>query len=91
MSGKEQQYELLWRNKFLTTEAKSLAEAVTMLEQGASTFKELKELVDSGKVEVEMFGKDDDYIFFYTYDKAIADKYNFSEYEEDDRDIEEFI
>lgn len=71
-------YELLWRNKFLTIDAKSFDDIIKGLE---SAVKILKEMKKTNKITYDG-GADDDYARFITTDKGIADKFGFEEIDE---------
>lgn len=83
---REPVYEMLWRNKFLTLDCTSIPEMAEVLEDAA---KLLRELHATGKVELMDEDISDDYAFFVTEDKAIAEKYGFEEMEFEDEDDEE--
>lgn len=69
-------YVRLWRNKYLTTDATSLEDMIAGLENAA---KELKKLLNTGKVTLREEGVSDDYAFLETTDYEIASEYGFSE------------
>lgn len=60
----------VWRNKFLTSDAKSLAEMVAMLRDAARTL----EAMQRDGVVLEG-GADDDYALLVTTDPSVAEKY----------------
>ncbi len=65
-------YVMLWRNKWLTANAKSLDEMASMLHGAAQQLEAMKAdgvLLDNGD------SVSDDYAFLYTYDRTIAEKY----------------
>lgn len=69
-------YLLLWRNKFLTTEAKSLAEMAASLSQAAATLNAM--LADGVQLE-ENGGVTEDYAYLITTNLEIAKKYDMHE------------
>ena len=78
----QKNFELLWRNKFLTLEAKTGQEMVEQLEAAA---RKLREIWETKKVEYS-HGADDDYATFTTTDPEIAEKYGFEPVAEEDED-----
>lgn len=79
-------FALIWRNKWLTSEAKSLEEMITLLQSAAS---ELQEMLDDGVALSMGGGTADDYAYLVTSDPEIAKKYGMhdeSEFWEDDED-----
>lgn len=82
-------YELCWRNKWLTADAKSGAQMAAMLESAAA---EIREIFATGKVTLDVSGVPDDYAHFLTEDAEVAKRYGFTDtremYEEDDGDLE---
>jgi len=79
-TGKKVTYEFLWRNKFLTTEAKSIAEMAVIL-QHASQF--LADIVLTGKVSLLMDGVANDYAYFVTDDAKVAAQFGFEKVEKE--------
>lgn len=63
-------YEVLWRNKFLTIEAKTIEEMAEKLESAAITLKQMA--VDGVVLEG---GAKDDYATLVTYDPKVAEKW----------------
>lgn len=67
-------YEHLWRNKFLTVEAKTIDNFIAIYEELASMFRDWKEL----GIELDPdSGIDDDYAVFVTSDEEIAQREGF--------------
>jgi hypothetical protein len=66
----------IWRNKFLTTDAKSLAEVISKL---GGAVDQLKAMQRDGVVLDEEGGTADDYALLVTDDVAIAKKYGMEE------------
>lgn len=79
---KEKSYELLWRNKYLSTHAESFDDIINALEGAVNQLKEMKA---TGLIEYTE-GADDDYAMFITTDTEIAEKYGFEEIEDDDEE-----
>lgn len=78
-------YELIWRNKWLTAEAKTMREMAEMLENAAN---HLRELAADGVVLREGDSTSDDYAFLETDDPEVAAKHGFHEVEEmEDEDV----
>lgn len=65
-------YVTLWRNKWLTANAKSLAEMIVMLQHAAQ---ELDAMKADGVLLDDQASTSDDYAFLYTYDRTVAEKY----------------
>lgn len=72
-------YELVWRNKWLTSGAKSGQEMVDMLKAAAE---QLAELAGEKEIWSNMTAAGDDYVYFYTHNKNIAKKHGFDEVED---------
>jgi hypothetical protein len=66
-------YMLLWRNKFLTVDAKTLGEMARKLREAAA---ELEAMHATGKVTLEG-GVDDDYAELVTTDLEVAKRFGF--------------
>lgn len=62
-------YETIWRNKWLTADAKSIDDMIAALE---GAIEELEEIKDSG-IEGDFSSASDDYIFFRTDDPKMAE------------------
>lgn len=77
-------YETLWRNKYLTLNAKSIDD---MIEAFKSAIEELTLMKEDG-LEGEFDGAGDDYIYFKTSDSKLAVKHEMHEIEIED-DLEE--
>jgi len=83
---KEKSYELLWRNKYLSTHAESFEDIINALEAAVDQLKEMKA---TNLIEYTE-GADDDYARFITTDKATAEKYGFEEMEDYDEEDDDF-
>lgn len=66
----------LWRNKFLTLEAKTIEEMITSLQVAAATLQAMRE---DGVVLESPGGTADDYAYLVTTDPAVAKKYDMHE------------
>jgi hypothetical protein len=66
-------YVHIWRNKFLTVDAKSLAEMITSLQNGLATLQAMR--ADGVTVDPEG-GTADDYAYLVTTDPDVAKKYD---------------
>jgi len=86
----EKRYVLLWRNKFLTTEAKSLDEMIATLDAATDRLRKMKA---DGVVLDPEGGTADDYAHLVTTDPDIARKYDMHDESEffgdDDEEDEE--
>lgn len=71
--GKPKKYVTLWRNKWLTAEAKSLEEMAASLEDAARTLRAM--LADGIRLDPDG-GTEDDYAHLVTSDPEIARKYD---------------
>lgn len=69
-------YVLLWRNKWLTAEAKNIGEMIESLSSAAA---ELKAMQDEGVVLEDNGGTGDDYALLVTTDPDVAKKYGMVE------------
>jgi hypothetical protein len=78
---KEKIFETLWRNKWITANAKTIDDFITTFESLADMFKEWKEA--GIKLETDS-GIEDDYATFLTKDPVVASKYNFDLRDEED-------
>ena len=78
---KTKTYELLCRNKFLTTDCKNISGMIDVLQSHVNFLKELKE----AGLDVE-HGMEDDYATFVTHNEDIAKKFDFYEVEDDEYD-----
>jgi hypothetical protein len=78
-------YVQIWRNKFLTLEARSLEEMIASLQAAATTLQAM--LADGVTLDPEG-GTGDDYAYLVTSDSAVAKKYDMHEESEfmDDED-----
>lgn len=72
-------YVLLWRNKFLTTEAESIEDMARILREASD---QLSAMLADGVVLDPDGGTGDDYAMLVTEDPAIAEKYGMHEEEE---------
>jgi hypothetical protein len=72
---KQIRYATLWRNKWLTSDAKTLDDMVTSLREAADYLKSLKEV----GFLLDAQGGPDDYMTIYTYDKVLADQFDIEE------------
>lgn len=71
-------YELVWRNEFLTTEAKSIAEMAKILRQASDV---LLRISLTGKVSLLAGSVNDDYATFVTDDAKVAKEFCFDKVE----------
>lgn len=82
-------YELVWRNKWLTADAKTIQEMADMLEIAS---RGLAQMAEAG-IELENPEPSDDYAWLVTNDKKIADEYQMQDrkeiYEDDGETFEE--
>lgn len=76
-------YEMLWRNKWLTADARSVDEMISCFEASIVALKELK----SDGVQLDPEGMGDDYAHFWTEDPEIARKHDMYP-SEDEEEIE---
>ena len=76
VSGVKKRYVMLWRNKFLTTNAESIDDMIGSLQTAAA---ELKAMRDDGVFLDPDGGISDDYANLVTTDPKIADKYGMVE------------
>lgn len=87
MSRDETVYTLLWRNKWLTSDAQSLGDMIEALSCAVSTLRRMQE---AGVVlDVEGGGIDDDYAALVTTDPRVAEEFGFvleGDVEGDDED-----
>jgi hypothetical protein len=77
---RKRRYEMLWRNKFLTVDAKSVAEMADIL-RGAANY--LREMADAGVV-LDPDGVVDDYANLTTTDPEVAERFGFDLTEDDE-------
>ena len=71
MAKKKKIYTMLWRNKYLCTEATSFDEFIGCLENAVRCLKDMKE----AGVKIDLGGVEDDYVDFYTHDAELAEKF----------------
>jgi hypothetical protein len=75
-------YEYVWRNKWLTGEAKSIGDMIDRLEKAVA---ELQAMRDAGIIlAAPDDGTSDDYARLVTSDKAIADKFGLEEVDQEE-------
>ena len=79
------EYETLWRNKWLTSDANTIEDMIEML-QGAVD--ELTEMKDAG-ITLAEGGTPDDYARLVTEDEAVAKKFGLEVMEWDEEDFDE--
>ncbi len=72
LHGVTQRYELLWRNKWLTSEAQSIEDMISMLRHAVDELEAMK--ADGVALDVAG-GTSDDYASLVTTDEKIAEKY----------------
>ena len=73
------QYEYIWRNKWLTSDAKTIEEMALILKSAATKLEQMSK--DGIKLDLETSNGGDDYHYLCTEDPAIAEKYGFERYE----------
>ena len=78
--SKATMYEYLWRNKWLTGNAKNIDDMIAGLEDAVKTLKKYKEVGPGLKSDFS--GAGDDYIFFRTTDAELAKQLNFEPVED---------
>ena len=78
-------YSLIWRNKWLTSDCKSLKEMVEAL-RGAA---DMLEGMDKDGIQLDSEGVEDDYANLGTDDEMIAKKYDMEEMEDEDEEWDE--
>jgi hypothetical protein len=84
------EYELIWRNKWLTADAESIDDMIAALQAAAE---ELRAMKDKGVVlDADGSDMENDCARLVTTDPAVAKEYDFTlvEVEEDDLDAEDF-
>jgi len=83
--SKQDCYELLWRNKFLTIEAKTIDDMIQSLQSAVDELQTMKEV---GVTLDETGGTADDYARLITTDPSVAEKFGFEmeEWDWDDED-----
>jgi hypothetical protein len=80
-------YEYLWRNKWLTANAKTLDDMIVILRAAAD---ELQAMRDAGVWLEDNGSQEDDYAFLYTTDPQVAEKFGFQLEEfEDEEEIDD--
>jgi hypothetical protein len=82
---KQTKYTMTWRNKWITSECKTIEGMIKVYSETAKYFEEMKK--NGIKLEKNS-GIDDDYAELFTYDEKIAKKFGFEE-EQDEDDKEE--
>ncbi len=78
-------YEMIWRNKYLTAEAETLDDMITSLQDVADR---LREMQAAGVVLNEWSETADDYAVLVTTDPAVAERFGFEPVSDED-DFEE--
>ena len=73
-----QVYEITWRNKWLTANAKTIVEMAQFLEEAAAELRRM----DAAGVKLDTSGMDDDYAMLYTCDLETAKEFGFNQLEE---------
>jgi len=81
----EMRYTFLWRNKWLTANATSFDQMISLL-QGAVD--DLRQMRARGVAFVEDGGASDDYVTFTTDDPAVAEEFGFEEHDCGDQEEE---
>ena len=82
------EYELLWRNKWLTADAETIDDMIKLLRDAAD---ELQKMKDRGVMLDDDGGVEDDHAHLVTDDPAVAEEFGFDEVESDeDEDWEEW-
>ena len=71
-AGKPKRYTLDWRNKWLTSDAKSIGEMASALRKAADL---LDEMAKAGVTLADGCGAEDDYAALVTTDAAVAKKF----------------
>lgn len=79
-------YETLWRNKWLTAEAQTIDDMISMLQGAAECLKEMR---DAGITLDPDGGTGDDYARLVTEDKAVAEKFGLEEWDTEEEEEEE--
>jgi hypothetical protein len=86
---KQVRYSTLWRNKWLTSDAKTLEDMEVCLREAAEQIGRFK---DAGFL-LDADGGPDDYMTIYTHDKALAERFDMEEDEfwgeEDEEEFDE--
>jgi hypothetical protein len=77
-------YEMIWRNKFITTNASSIDDMIKSYMQCLEELQEIKKDGIQGDFDNAGDNAGDDYIFFRTEDAKLAKKYNMNEAEDED-------
>lgn len=83
---KPKRYEILWRNKWITSEAKTIDDFIETYEGLVSLFRMWKE---KGIILDDDSGIDDDYATFYTFNKEVAEELQFKKWDQDEWDEDE--
>ena len=78
-------YKFLWRNKYITVDAKSLKD---MTEEFLGIAGFFQAMLDTGKIELA-YGAEDDYATLITEDEAVAKEFGFEA--EDELNLDENI
>lgn len=86
LHGVKRRYELLWRNKWLTSDAKSIDEMIESLREAANQLEAMKR---DGVILDSEGGTADDYATLVTTDETVAEKFGMQPEEEFFDDDEE--
>jgi len=81
-------YEMIWRNKWLTSNAKSIGEMSEILQESADI---LRKMEADGVVLNTDGGTEDDYAFLITNDHEVAEKYGMEIIECEDEESAEDV
>lgn len=79
-------YEMIWRNKFLTTDAKSIDDMISSLDQAVFTLRQMR---DAGVTLSDGGGTEDDYAMLVTEDPEVAARFDMEEIALDEEDAED--
>lgn len=82
----KKRYSCLWRNKWLTSEAKTIDDMIEGLRAAAYDLEKMK---DAGIILDPDSGISDDYADLYTFDEAVAKQFDLQHDEYDDVSDEE--
>lgn len=77
-------YETLWRNKWMTSDAKTIEDMILMIRGAADDLQAMK---DAGITLDEDSGISDDYARLITTDPKVADTFGLELYEDDEEDF----
>src|SRR5882762_11275925 len=79
MKDNNMKYETIYRNKWITSDAEDVDEMIAGLSSAIEHLRAINDNIKSGKIEADFSSAGDDYIFFRTDDKAIAEKFGMDE------------